>query len=1163
MNKNLLSLLVLISCLILAVPVMAQDEQLLSNPSFESWIVNGPGGPPDNWTYGTNRITATQTDSLPHSGTYCARVHWDSTGTLRMQQVVPVVGGATYSCSLWVADNDTSGRMRVWFFFSPSGSGGPSTYSVDHDGWQLYEYSMAAPSNATSLQVQLRFYGGNVPGAPWDTTATIYMDDVVLWGQRPAGNAPPSIGPTVRIPPGAVYPTDNVVVKSTIIDVDGTVIRDSVYYQLNAGGFTPAVHDSIVGNDYYYHLGAHPAGTAVDYYVIAIDDDNDRSQTQTFSYTVANPTPAHVPIYSLQHTLNMAWPDSCFPSDSVRLTEQITGIVVGRYEGGGATGHKRLFVQDAGTPWSGVSVYNTPDTAQVGDSVTISGVVTEYYNETEITPVASMTKYGPGTMFAPQIITCATLGMDSCSAAAEPYEGVLIQINNITLVDTLPRPDNGEFLGIDGSGDTCVVSNDMSSGGADSCVFLVGQTYGHIRGIGRYTYGRYRIMPRFSSDLYIVPSICTGGNIFDVEFASEVGTDTADCWPSPDSGQTVTVCGIVTAVRQATYPSFYLQDQNNTAWGAIYGYDYIMPNGDTIRAHVGDYVQVTSHVGEYYGWTELDNISDYIVLGTNQTLPDTMVITVSALTPMCSYVTEPYESGLVRLNNVTVRSAGTAGKYWITDVSTPDSIRIDDDLWVGGTDIPNPLPSTGATYDWIVGVARWEGRQGGANIRGWIILPRFASDYHQAVIPQPNIIDVWSVNHTTLAVSFDRAMDPVTTGIAGNYSTVHGLAINAAALDGTRRIVNLTTATQPDNAVDSLIVINVCDSMNICMTTPHQKLYHSGITPISVVQTPGPGGDSSAIVGQVVTIKGVIVADSSMTYYNNLFINDGSSPPYNGVLLFLPPPFTPFPVKGDTIIVTARVDEYFLATELTGISTYNNLIVVGHGGDPVPYHATADELDGPGLLLYEGEQLEGVLVTVCDSFTVVNDSVDAYGFIIKSLSSPADSFVVHRQPPTHTRYSYVPVEGNSIRGITGVYRYQRDKFRLMPRYDADFNSFNTWCVTGGCTYVLGDVNNSNIFNGIDVTYMVGYFKGGPPPLESCNCPPHGTFYAVGDVNGTCLFNGIDVTYAVSYFKGGPLPYPCPDCPPVGPRVAPGSGDTPAAQPVLKSRIQTQEGDSQQ
>lgn len=83
----------------------------------------------------------------------------------------------------------------------------------------------------------------------------------------------------------------------------------------------------------------------------------------------------------------------------------------------------------------------------------------------------------------------------------------------------------------------------------------------------------------------------------------------------------------------------------------------------------------------------------------------------------------------------------------------------------------------------------------------------------------------------------------------------------------------------------------------------------------------------------------------------------------------------------------------------------------------------------------------------------------------------------------------------------------------------------------GCHYVVGDANNSNTFTGLDVTYSVRYFKGGPHPLYSCECTPGNTWYVTGDVNGSCSFTGLDVTYMVRYFKGGAAPIPCPSCPP--------------------------------
>lgn len=83
-----------------------------------------------------------------------------------------------------------------------------------------------------------------------------------------------------------------------------------------------------------------------------------------------------------------------------------------------------------------------------------------------------------------------------------------------------------------------------------------------------------------------------------------------------------------------------------------------------------------------------------------------------------------------------------------------------------------------------------------------------------------------------------------------------------------------------------------------------------------------------------------------------------------------------------------------------------------------------------------------------------------------------------------------------------------------------------------CDYVVGDVNSSGEYNGMDITYSVNYFKGGPAPPYSCECTPGNIWHVSGDVNASCSYNGVDVTYGVAYFKGGPDPMPCPDCPPV-------------------------------
>jgi hypothetical protein len=106
----------------------------------------------------------------------------------------------------------------------------------------------------------------------------------------------------------------------------------------------------------------------------------------------------------------------------------------------------------------------------------------------------------------------------------------------------------------------------------------------------------------------------------------------------------------------------------------------------------------------------------------------------------------------------------------------------------------------------------------------------------------------------------------------------------------------------------------------------------------------------------------------------------------------------------------------------------------------------------------------------------------------------------------------------------------------------------------GCDYHVGDINGNGQTNGIDVTYAVGFFKGGAIPLIDCGspigpCPQTSPFYAAGDVNGSCVFNGIDITFFVGYLKGGPGLIFCPSCPPPG-LSAPATGTLPDL-PLIK------------
>jgi len=86
-------------------------------------------------------------------------------------------------------------------------------------------------------------------------------------------------------------------------------------------------------------------------------------------------------------------------------------------------------------------------------------------------------------------------------------------------------------------------------------------------------------------------------------------------------------------------------------------------------------------------------------------------------------------------------------------------------------------------------------------------------------------------------------------------------------------------------------------------------------------------------------------------------------------------------------------------------------------------------------------------------------------------------------------------------------------------YDIEYIRDSVHILPGLCSgNPRGDANCSGTTNGIDVVYLVNFFKGAAKP-PCCLCS--------GDVNANGSINGIDVTYLVNYLKGSlPEPPPC-------------------------------------
>lgn len=161
----------------------------------------------------------------------------------------------------------------------------------------------------------------------------------------------------------------------------------------------------------------------------------------------------------------------------------------------------------------------------------------------------------------------------------------------------------------------------------------------------------------------------------------------------------------------------------------------------------------------------------------------------------------------------------------------------------------------------------------------------------------------------------------------------------------------------------------------------------------------------------------------------------------------------------------------------------------------------------------DGAPLDNTVIYLFqDTLLVKYDTTDAQGRY----------FLADLQPAIHTIEVYRPGYIIQVRGNIQVFADDTTEINFALRREGP----------PPCPYLPGDVNNSGTVTGLDVIYLVNFFKGGAAPSVSCDIG-NGSFYVSADVNGDCTVTGLDVVYFVNFLKGGPPIRHCADYPPEG------------------------------
>ena len=190
----------------------------------------------------------------------------------------------------------------------------------------------------------------------------------------------------------------------------------------------------------------------------------------TFYVELLDPTT----IYDIQYTTDGSG-DSPLAGEVVQTSGIVTAITLnGNY-----------FLQDGDGAWNGIFVYDNTYYPQIGDELTITAEVIEYNGLTELSNISYFAINSTGNTL-PNASVLTTLAANN-----EQYEGVLIRV-----IAECVNADAGfgSWILNDGTGD--LIADD------DIYVYTPTATYNYnITGIGHYSYGEYKILPRSADDI--------------------------------------------------------------------------------------------------------------------------------------------------------------------------------------------------------------------------------------------------------------------------------------------------------------------------------------------------------------------------------------------------------------------------------------------------------------------------------------------------------------------------------------------------------------------------------------------------------------------------------------------------------------------------------------
>lgn len=361
----------------------------------------------------------------------------------------------------------------------------------------------------------------------WFMINPVFPDDIEY-----GSVSPPNITDVKRDKSVVGY-NEDVTVTAMVFDSDSTapVVSASLKYSVSGAPYVsvPMTLTDSTTMTWSATIPGQPDSAMISYYIEAVDADSAVSTNPTngeespYFYFVLN---RPLTIQDVQYS-----PFGSGFSGYNNYEVTVSGVVTADtsdIEGDGNLIGPQVYIQNGTGPWSGIQIFGTQAYAlHRGDYVTVTGIVNESFGVTRIgnlTNGVNVTVNSAGNPLpAPfEVSTAEINGSGGGELPAESYEGVLLSIKNISVVDENANGDAGPDEGSGGNrnfGEMLVADTsgvqmrvELQDGTHDYHNFwdqsLENQpirirTWNHfdeLRGILFYSFGNFKLVPRKNDD---------------------------------------------------------------------------------------------------------------------------------------------------------------------------------------------------------------------------------------------------------------------------------------------------------------------------------------------------------------------------------------------------------------------------------------------------------------------------------------------------------------------------------------------------------------------------------------------------------------------------------------------------------------------------------------